>query len=459
MTSAVTFDTLPQWLSYLETAHPVGIDMGLARSRQVWDAMQCPITATVITVGGTNGKGSTATFIAQMCQFAGYKTGLSTSPHLLRFNERCKIGEDYIDDAAMLKSFAAVEAARQTVNQELAHNNTAQPPLTLTYFEFTTLAIVHALCAANVEVMVLEIGLGGRLDTVNLFDSDCAVITSIDLDHMAYLGDTRELIGAEKAAIFRSGKPAIYCDPAPVQSVLAYANKIGADLWLFGRDFNYSGDKQQWNWAGRGKRRSAMAYPALRGVNQLLNASAAIAALAAIEANSANADEVSIAKMSIAKTPIVISQSAVRQGLMMAELPGRFQVIPGRPTVILDVAHNPHAAGVLAQNLDSMGYAPTTHAVFGCMADKDIAGVVSRVKNRIDVWHLAPLGTSRAATVGQIKAILLAAGISQQAIFEHSTVALALAAAKSQCIIAKGEVESQDRIIVFGSFYTVAAAI
>ena len=221
------------------------------------------------------------------------------------------------------------------------------------------------------DVVILEVGLGGRLDAINIIDTDCAVITSIDLDHMELLGNTREAIGFEKAGIMRTGRPVIVSDPMPPQSVLDRALEVGADLWRVGHDFNVSGDKQQWGWAGRGRRYSGLAYPALRGANQLVNAAGVLAALTAL------------------RERLPVTAQAVRVGLALVELPGRFQIIPGQPTLVLDVAHNPHSVAALAANLDAMGFFPTTHAVFGAMADKELAHHV-RPRGAVDgplVFH------------------------------------------------------------------------
>ncbi len=217
---------------------------------------------------------------------------------------------------------------------------------------------MRALSMAELDLVILEVGLGGRLDAVNTVDADCALITSIDLDHMDYLGPDRESIGFEKAGILRAGKPAVISDPVPPASVLRHAQAIGADLWQVGRDFSHSGDRQQWSWTGRGRRRNALAYPALRGANQLLNASGVLAVFEAL------------------REWLPISAQAVRNGLATVELAGRFQILPGQPAVVLDVAHNPQAAAALAFNLDQMGFFPRTHAVFGAMRDKDIAGML-----------------------------------------------------------------------------------
>ncbi|MDB5840771.1 MAG: folC, partial [Herminiimonas sp.] len=374
--------TLTDWLSTLETMHPKAIDMGLERVAKVMGALDIHFDCPVITVGGTNGKGSTCAMLEAILQHAGYRVALYTSPHLVHFNERARIDGEIVSDAALVEQFEAVEAARGDVS--------------LTYFEFTTLAIMRLFARAGPDAVILEVGLGGRLDAVNLVDADVAIVTSVDIDHTEYLGTTREAIGFEKAGIFRHGKAAVCSDPVPPQSLIDHANAIGADLWLLGRDFNYAGDKQQWSYGGRGQRRNSLGYPSLRGANQLLNASAALAAL------------------EVLRDRLPVGAQEVRTGLAMVELPGRFQVLPGRPSVILDVAHNPHAAATLAQNLDNMGFHPYTYAVFGAMHDKDIDGVIAHLKGRVDHWCITDLPLPRAASTQQIREKLLAAGIRPQ---------------------------------------------
>ena len=301
----------------------------------------------------------------------------------------------------------------------------------LTYFEFTTLAILRLFSRAALDAMVLEVGLGGRLDAVNIVDADAAIVTSVDLDHMDYLGSTREQIGFEKAHIYRTGRPAVCSDPAPPSSLLGHAASIGADLWRFGHDFNYQGDRQQWAYGGRQVRRSGLPYPALRGANQLLNAAGALAALEALGDR------------------LPLSQQAVRQGLLTVELPGRFQILPGRPAVILDVAHNPHAAAVLAENLDNMGFYPATHAVFGMLRDKDIAGVIARLGDRIDHWHVAPTPGPRGCDAASIAALLRDRFGAKCSVSKHADLASAFDGARDRA-------GADDRILAFGSFLTVA---
>ena len=379
--------TLQEWLDFCERLHPVTIDMGLERVREVAGRLSLRFDCPVITVAGTNGKGSTCAMLEAILLQAGYRTGVYTSPHLVHFEERCRLSGQSASSEALAEAFAAVDAARGEVS--------------LTYFEFSTLAILWLMARANLDAVILEVGLGGRLDAVNIVDADCAVITSIDLDHMAILGHDRETIGREKAGIMRAGRPVVVSDPVPPQSVVDHAQALGADLWRFGRDFNFSGDKQQWAWAGRGRRYSGMAYPALRGANQLVNASGVLAALEAL------------------RQRIPVTAQAVRNGLAMVELPGRFQIVPGEPVLVLDVAHNPHSVGALFANLDAMGFYPCTHLVFGAMADKDLETMLQRMAPLADRWYFCDLPTPRAesaqALAGRWRALGLRAELGHPA--------------------------------------------
>ncbi|NHZ40794.1 bifunctional tetrahydrofolate synthase/dihydrofolate synthase [Massilia aquatica] len=418
--------TLPTWLALLESRHAeIHINMGLDRVRQVKERMALAFSCPVIMVAGTNGKGSTCSMLEAILLRAGYKVGLYIKPHFLDFNERARINGDLASDDALIASFNAVEAQRGDTD--------------LTYFEFTTLAIMHLLAGSNLDVAILEVGLGGRLDAVNVIDADVSIVTSIDIDHTDFLGTTRDEIGFEKAGIFRPGKAAICSDPVPPQSLIDHAAAIGADLWLLGRDFNYSGDKQQWNYGGREQRRNSLAYPSLRGANQLLNASAALAAL------------------EVLRYALPVGAQEVRTGLVVVELPGRFQVLPGRPTVILDVAHNPHAAAALAQNLGNMGFHPYTYAVFGIMQDKDIDGVIAPMAHYVDHWCVANLPSPRAADVEMLADTLAALPLGDAKPGERSVNTFAdPAAAFANAMSRAGE---NDRIVVFGSFYTVAGVM
>ncbi len=421
--AAPPFETLSDWIAYVDRLHPKTIELGLDRVRAVARRMGLELASTVITVGGTNGKGSTCALLESILLHAGYRVGVYSSPHLIDFNERARLDGRPADDATLIEALEAVERARDGV--------------TLTYFEFTTLAVLKLFEREAPDVAILEVGLGGRLDAVNLVDAHCSIVTCVDIDHVAYLGDTRERIGWEKAHIFRTGRPAICSDPKPPQSLVDFARDIDADLWLFGRDFNYAGDRQQWSYGGRAMRRPSLAYPALRGANQLLNASGVLAALESL------------------RERLPVSAQAVRQGLATVELPGRFQVLPGRPVVVLDVAHNPHAAAHLAANLDGMGFHPTTWGVFGVMADKDVAGIVGPLKGIVDHWLAVDLPTPRAASTANLLVQLAACGVfasAQRVVESYASPRLALAAALDRA----GE---NDRIVVFGSFFTVADVI
>lgn len=423
--------TLSDWLAHCERLHPATIELGLDRVREVAQRMHqgrglspsCP----VIVVAGTNGKGSTCAMLESVYSEAGYRTGLYTSPHLVHFEERARWMQQPLDAQALTHSFAAVETARVGPN--------GSSPVSLTYFEFTTLAIVDALLAQRPEVLILEVGMGGRLDAVNLFDADCAIITSVDLDHQAFLGPDRETIGFEKAGVMRSGRPVVVSDPMPPQSVLDRAQALGADLWRLSRDFHFAGDKQQWGWTGRNRRYSGLAYPALRGANQIVNAAGVLAALEALHPQ------------------LPVTAQAVRNGLAMVELPGRFQIVPGQPTLVLDVAHNPHSVAALTENLDAMGYYPTTHAVFGAMSDKELVAMFDRVGAVVDRWYFTDLPIPRAAPAQQLMQLWqTSATCKKQPTSCHATPQSALDAAVAAS-------DPADRIIVFGSFYTVGGVL
>jgi dihydrofolate synthase/folylpolyglutamate synthase len=419
----MTVNTLDDWLAHCERVHPKEIDLTLERARRVKERLGLKFNVPVYTVAGTNGKGSTCAMLEAIALQAGYRVGLYAKPHLVHFEERCRVNGRMVAADELAPHFEAVEQARGDVS--------------LTYFEFTTLAIARLLSHAELDIVILEVGLGGRLDAVNTVDTDCAIITSIDIDHTEYLGFDRESIGREKAGILRGGKPAIVSDPTPPRSVIDAAQQLGADLWLFGRDFNYSGDRQQWNWAGRQRRFNGLAYPALRGANQLLNASGVLAAFEAL------------------RERLPITAQAVRNGLALVELPGRFQIVAGQPTLVLDVAHNPHAVAALAHNLDQMGFYPRTHAVFGAMRDKDLAAILERMVPLVDHWHFTDLPARRAATaaeLAEVHAKVTARPPGPVSVTCHAGPAQALRAAL-------GAAGPADRIIVFGSFYTVGGVL
>ena len=418
-------NTLHDWLAHAERLHAKPIDLGLERVRTVAERLGLALACPVITVAGTNGKGSTCALLEAILGQAGYRTGVYTSPHLVHFEERCRVGGVPVQAEELAAQFAAVEHARTHGGAEIS----------LTYFEFSTLAILNLMRAARLDVAILEVGLGGRLDAVNIVDTDCAIITSIDLDHTELLGPDRESIGREKAGILRAGRPAVVSDPMPPRSVLDRAAELGADLLCIGRDFHYAGDAQQWSWSGRGRRYSGLAYPALRGANQLLNASGVLAALTAL------------------RDRLPVTAQAVRNGLALVDLPGRFQIVPGQPVLVLDVAHNPHAVAALAANLDAMGFYPATHAVFGGMADKDLDAILSRLEPLVEHWYFTDLPTPRAAAAADLLA-------RWQARARRSGVlATAYSAPDAALRAAIAAADPADRILVFGSFYTVGGVL
>ena len=417
--------TLDGWLAYCERLHPKTIDMTLERVAVVYRRLGLRFGVPVISVAGTNGKGSSGAMLEAIALAAGYRVGLYQKPHLVHFEERCRINGEMASAASLLPHFEAVEAARQDS--------------TLTWFEFTTLAIMRALAAAPLDLVILEVGMGGRLDAVNVVDADCALITSIALDHMAFLGNDREAIGGEKAGIMRAGRPVVVSDPQPPASLRARAEAIGADLRQLGRDFNVQADlantRQQWSWRGRSQRFSGLAYPALRGANQLLNAAGVLAVFEAL------------------RDRLPVNAQAVRSGLAKVDLPGRFQIVPGQPALVLDVAHNPQSVAALALNLDQMGYFPQTQAVFGAMRDKDLAQLLPPLLPLVDHWHLCDLPTPRAAAAQDLAALLRAAcGTRPVDISCHASPEIALQAAAAGA-------DPAGRIVVFGSFFTVGGVL
>lgn len=424
-------NTLQDWLTHLESLHPkgqAGIELGLDRIRLVKDALGQKNFCPVVTVGGTNGKGSTCAYLENIIDRAGYRVGCYTSPHILDYNERIRINGRPIADDVLCHAFARVETAR------LAAGGVA-----LTYFEFGTLAAWEVFAAAQMEAIILEVGLGGRLDAVNVYDSDLAIVTGIALDHTDWLGPDRESIGFEKAGIYRSGKPAFCADPQPPQRLIEQAMAVGADLRLLGRDFGFERDQEnrlQWRWwclQGEKVVRRSLAYPGLRGAVQLQNASVALAALDAL------------------RDMLPVTMQAIRPGLIEAELAGRFQVIPGKPSVVLDVGHNPQAVRVLADNLSNMGFFDRTHAVVGMLSDKDIAGALASLKGRVDVWYLATLDGMRGTSAEQLREIVVSSGLDGEI--------RCYPGPQEAMNAAKGLAGESDRIVAFGSFYTVAGAL
>ncbi len=407
---------LDEWLHYIEALHSKDIELGLQRVQHVAQRLNLRANFPIITVAGTNGKGSSCAMLAQIYQHAGYKVASYTSPHLIDYRERICINQQMISEPQACTAFAAVEQAR------------AGTPLT--YFEFGTLAAMYYFLQQQVDVAILEIGMGGRLDAVNLFEPDCSIVTSIDLDHMEYLGNTREAIGREKAGIYRSGKPAICADRNAPQSLIDYAQQIDSEFYLIGQHFDFQASQHHWQFDSQSISLPALPMPGLTGAFQLNNASAVMMALHLMQGR------------------LPISWQTVAQAFPQIRLAGRYQTIHDQPRVIVDVAHNPHAAQALLENLRAQPCAGKTIAVMAMLGDKDIAAVARLMQPVIDVWYLAALEHSRGASLQQTQQAVQAS-IQQQPIICQQNLTLAFHEAYKQA----GE---NDRIIVFGSFFTVA---
>jgi dihydrofolate synthase / folylpolyglutamate synthase len=442
---AIPAKTATEWLSYIEALHPKSIAMGLDRVNAVLEKLQLKPNFPIITVAGTNGKGSVCAMLSQIYVQSGYHVGTYSSPHIHRYNERVCVNLKTISDEDLCTAFAAVEAARgQAENGKV----------TLTYFEMGTLAAMWHFCKQNLDICILEVGLGGRLDAVNAFEPSCAIVTTVDLDHMEFLGDTRELIGLEKAGVYRTNKLAICGDDNPPKSLVNYAQKIGANLQLIGRDFKASKTKTGWQYVADDTK-LALPLPSLIGDFQLNNAACVVRAVLYLN---------TVLPVALHEGKGDALQANIHEAFRAVHLIGRFQTIQTEPLVIADVAHNPHAAKSLAQNLKSKPCAGKTLAVFGMLRDKDMAGVVQEMRDEIDVWYLADIQNTRGATAAEL---LLALNQNSKAgnnktnnnktvrakpTKQYANIAAALAAA---CI----EADKNDRIIAFGSFYTVADAI
>ena len=413
------FDTLQEWLAWQETLYPSAIALGLDRVSKVWKRMHPePLPFPVILVGGTNGKGSCSAMLEAIYAAGGYRTACYTSPHLLRYNERIRIDREEVSDADLCVAFEQVDQARQSDS--------------LTYFEFGTLAALWLFIQARPDVAILEVGMGGRLDAVNIIDADVALVTSVALDHQDWLGNDREAIGFEKAGIFRSQRPAICADPDVPQTLRQHARSIGAELYCYPTDFHEVINETGWSWHGPGRHRHGLPWPALRGYRQLKNAAAVLMVVECLQ------------------NRLPINQDAARTGLLSVHLPGRFQVIAGAIPVILDVAHNPEAAGVLAENLRRHPCQGRTLAVLGMLRDKDAEGVAQSLAGQIDCVYAASLGVDRGLQAQELAARVQGGGLVVRQ--EFASVVEAFQQAREEAV-------SGDRIVVFGSFFTVAAVL
>ena len=413
----MAYQSLDEWLRRLESLHPKAIDLGLARVKKVFNAINPPgIEPFTITVAGTNGKGSCIALLEAILRADGYRIGAYTSPHLLRYNERIRVDGTLVSDGLICESFQRINDARANTS--------------LSYFEFGTLAALDIFSRAEIDVQLLEVGLGGRLDAVNIVDPDVALITTIAIDHSDWLGESREAISLEKAGIFREKLPAVMGDPNPPQSMLQRARTQQVRLSRLGAHFGFEPAETGWHWYGSGGTFRALPYPALQGEHQLQNAAAVLETLALV------ADE----------RPV--SEAAIRRGLTSAQLPGRFQTIPGEVPVLLDVAHNPQAAEALALQLRARFPERRIVAVFSIMRDKDIRGVIAQLKPLVDHWYIAPLAIARCAADAQI-----ARAFSDCTIDAVSHGFDDFSSAFSAATHDAGE---DGIIVIFGSFFLIA---
>ncbi|KGA23452.1 bifunctional tetrahydrofolate synthase/dihydrofolate synthase [Pectobacterium brasiliense] len=396
---------LVTWLHYLEHLHAQAIDLGLERVKQVAEHLQLlQPAATIFTVAGTNGKGTTCCTLESILLAAGLRVGVYSSPHLVRYTERVRIQGKELPEALHTQAFADIEAGRGAVS--------------LTYFEFGTLSALQLFKQANLDVVILEVGLGGRLDATNIVDADVSVVTSIAIDHTDWLGNDRESIGREKAGIFRQGRPAVVGEPDMPGTIADVAAEKGAQLRRRGRDWEYSMQRETWSWQDKQRELSRLPLPNVPLAN-------AATALAALHYSSLN-----------------VSEEAIRHGLQHAALPGRFQTVQASPRLILDVAHNPHAAAYLAKRLAELPKTGKVRAVVGMLSDKDIAGTLAHLTPLVDAWYCAPLEGPRGATAQQIA--------------EHLTRSQSFSDVVAAWKQAMSEATEQDIVIVCGSFHTVA---
>lgn len=408
------FQTLDQWLSWQETLHPKAIDLGLERVRAVAERMELLTPSyRVITVAGTNGKGSSVAMLESILACAGLRVGAYTSPHLWRYNERIRVAGKAAADADIVAAFERIDRARGDIS--------------LSYFEFGTLAALDAFQHAELDVAVLEVGLGGRLDAVNILDPDCALVTSIGIDHVEWLGPDRETIGREKAGIFRSGRPAICADPQPPASLRSVAQALGARWFGLGEQFGYQAGMDAWSWWGPDARLEMLPMPSLPGVFQLQNAAGVLMVLQALGA----------------RLPVTLQ--ALRAGLSQAHIAGRFSIVPGAVEEIYDVAHNPHGATALAAALAARPCAGRTLAVCAMLADKDAAGVAAALAKQVHGWYLAGVDSERGQSAETLAARMLLPVNPRL----YADPAAALAAARA-------DARPGDRIVAFGSFHTIA---
>jgi len=412
------FDTLKGWLDWQESLHPKSIDLGLDRATEVYSRLNpSGIKPITTTVAGTNGKGSSIAFLEAIYRAQGLRVGAYTSPHILKYNERIKIDGTPVADELLCSAFERIEAVRNDVS--------------LSYFEFSTLAALDIFSRANLDIQLLEVGLGGRLDAVNIIDPDAAIITSICIDHTAWLGNTRDAIAVEKAGVFRKNTPAIIGDINPPQSLLDCAINIDAKLLRIGHEFTYSKVGNDWIWQSGNTTLNNLPPPKLKGTHQYRNAAAVITAIQALQDR------------------IPVSEQAIQQGLSSVNLQGRFQLIKGDPAVLLDVSHNPQAAKTLVEYLQSEFKNTPVHAVFTMMGDKDLPGVIELMQPCIEHWYISPLDNPRTSTDADLKKAFALCDNTQVS-YGFTDFLAAFNAAKTQAQSDNG------LILVFGSFFLVS---
>ncbi|MGZ4970257.1 MAG: bifunctional tetrahydrofolate synthase/dihydrofolate synthase [Methylobacter sp.] len=416
----IRFDSLQGWLEWQESLHPLVIDLGLERAAQVFRALNPDyVKPPTITVAGTNGKGSSVAYLEAIYTAQGYRVGAYTSPHILKYNERIKINGKPVSDDTICEAFARIDSIR---------GNTS-----LSYFEFGTLAALDIFHRAGVDVQLLEVGLGGRLDAVNIVDPDVALITSISIDHIEWLGGTREAIGREKAGIFRTSIPAITGDPEPPKSLMQSAIERQALLYCIGKDFGFIKQAAGWDWFFAGRQMLQLPEPGLKGEHQYRNASSVILA---------------VTKMA---GILPVTEASIRQGLENVHLTGRFQLIDGEIPVLLDVGHNPEAVKTLADYVTAVFPGRRIHAVFSMMKDKDIAGVIEIMNCVVYDWFFAPLANPRAASESVMQEIFSQSSVSNVS-FGFANFTEAFSAAKKQA-------QKGDLLLVFGSFFLVSECL
>lgn len=412
------FDSLDEWLEWQLSLHSKSIDLGLTRVAEVWRRLSTPLSSKIISVAGTNGKGSSVAFLEAIYLAAGYQTGAFTSPHLLRYNERIRLNGEEAEDQLICEAFQAIEDVRAEIS--------------LTYFEYGTLAALWCFAQKTPDVVILEVGLGGRLDAVNIVDADIALITGIALDHQDWLGDDLEVIGREKAGIMRSSHPAVFSGSDMPRSIADYASELGAELKVAGDDFSARTEASAWHWQSAENSRHALPFPNMRGKHQIQNAAGVLQVV------------------ELLMPELAVNQQAIRSGLLAARVAGRFEREKHVCDWVFDVAHNPQAASVLSDALGDQFISGTSHAIVGMLSDKDVDGVIAVLAKRFDAWHVLsladqPRGMAEATLAQRIEA-QTAGGTIQQ-----------FADATSLLKTLNPELSENDRVVVFGSFMTVAA--